>query len=47
MFVALHAIKMLGLPPPFLHTTSDQKLEAGMAWEQGNQTIGGTSTESY
>ena len=26
---------LLGLPPPFLHTTSDQKLEAGMAWERG------------
>ena len=23
--------------PPFLHTASDQKLEAGMAWEQGRQ----------
>ena len=24
-----------GLPPPFLHTASDQKLEAGTAWERG------------
>ena len=24
-----------GLPPPFLHTASDQKLEAGSAWEWG------------
>ena len=24
-----------GLPPPYLHTASDQRLEAGMAWEQG------------
>ena len=22
-------------PPPFLHTASDQKLEAGTAWERG------------
>ena len=24
-----------GLPPPFLHTASDQKLEVRKAWEQG------------
>ena len=24
-----------GPPPLFLHTTSDQKLEAGTAWERG------------
>ena len=24
-----------GLPPPFLHTVCDQKLEAGTAWERG------------
>ena len=24
-----------GLPPPLLHTASDQKLEAEMAWERG------------
>ena len=26
---------LLGLPPPFLHTASNQKLEAGTAWERG------------
>ena len=24
-----------GLPPPFLHTASDQKLDDGKAWERG------------
>ena len=24
-----------GLPPPFLHTASDQKLDGGKAWERG------------
>ena len=28
-----------GLPPPFLHTASDQKLEAGMAWEQARHAL--------
>ena len=34
-----------GLPPPFLHTASDQKLEAGTAWERsyecGASTVAG------
>jgi len=24
-----------GLPPPYLHTTSDQRQEVGVAWERG------------
>ena len=30
-----HVTLSPGLPPPFLHTASDQKLEAGTAWERG------------
>ena len=37
-FVYLTSSRMLkpfGPPPLFLHIVSDQKLEAGMAWERG------------
>ena len=27
-----------GLPPPYLHIASDQRLEVGTAWERGNTT---------
>ena len=31
----IHMINIPGLPPPFLHTASDQKLDGGKAWKQG------------
>ena len=34
-YAADHVVRF-GLLPPFLHTASDQKLEAGTAWERGH-----------
>ena len=31
--IIIHIINGPGLPPPFLHTASDQKLDDGKAWE--------------
>ena len=31
----IHVINGPGLPPPFLHTASDQKSDGGRIWEQG------------
>ena len=34
-----HVINEPGLPPPFLHTSRDQKLDSGKAWDEPRGTV--------